>query len=408
MKLALGKRRVAHLTSVHLPFDNRIFHKECRSLAEAGYEVTLLAPHDRDEVVDGVRIAALPRPRNRLQRMTQVAQAAYRRARRLRAHLYHLHDPELLPWGLLLQRMTGAPVIYDAHEYVAMDVAEKHWLGPFRKYLGRAADVVEKGIAGRLAGVVAVNPHMAGLFRAVAGNVAVVANFPRRALAEAPATDPPPDTVVYVGGMDHIRGYSLVIEAMRRVRRRKPAAVCRLVGDLDRDGLPPEYADLSPDDLRRGGVERVDRVPYASVPALIAGHAVGWVPWKVCTGNLLGTPTKLLEYMALARPVVASDLPFVTRIVKEHGCGIVVPSDSPEAHAEALLHLFDHPDEARAMGESGRRAVRERLNWECQASALFELYASCLAGKADARGGGGPPDLPARTAERPASQGSGV
>lgn len=378
-----GKARIVQLTTVHAPFDNRIFHKECRSLVQAGYDVTLVACHTRDEEVDGVKVAALPRPSNRMQRMTSVVRAAYRRARQLRADLYHFHDPELLPWGLLLQQTTGAPAIYDSHEYLGMDICEKQWLGPLRRGIGRVADVVEKVIARRLAGVVAVNPHMAELFRQVTPNVAVVANYPRRALAERTLPEPQPNSIVYVGGMDHIRGYGLVIEAMRLVRRARPDAVCRIVGDLETPGLAPEYANLSPEELRAIGIELIAKVPYAQVPDLIARHAVGWVPWKSCTGNLFGTPTKLLEYMAVARPVVASDLPFVRNLIKGNECGLVVPWDSPSAHAEALLHLFAHDAEARTLGESGRRAILDELNWERQAASLVELYAACLSRKAE-------------------------
>lgn len=60
--------KVCILTSVHSAFDTRIFHKEAKTLVKAGYDVTLIAQHDKDEVIDGVKIIALPKPRNRLVR----------------------------------------------------------------------------------------------------------------------------------------------------------------------------------------------------------------------------------------------------------------------------------------------------------------------------------------------------
>jgi glycosyltransferase involved in cell wall biosynthesis len=76
--------------------------------------------------------------------------------------------------------------------------------------------------------------------------------------------------------------------------------------------------------------------------------------------------------------VVASDLEFISQIVNDNECGIIVPWNSPEAHAQALLYLFDHPEEAQRLGENGRRAVREKLNWENQFISLTVLYDSCL------------------------------
>src|SRR5437867_11881953 len=107
MRNRAGPGRVVHLTSVHGPHDTRILHKACCALAEASYDVTLVAPAPHDEAVRGVKITAVPPARSRPERMTIGAWRVYRVGRRLDADLYHLHDPELLPWGLVLQATTG-------------------------------------------------------------------------------------------------------------------------------------------------------------------------------------------------------------------------------------------------------------------------------------------------------------
>jgi len=60
---------IVHLTTVHLPFDTRIFHKEAKTLVKAGYDVSLIVQHDKNELVDGVKIIALPKPRSRFTRI---------------------------------------------------------------------------------------------------------------------------------------------------------------------------------------------------------------------------------------------------------------------------------------------------------------------------------------------------
>ncbi|NLH40999.1 MAG: glycosyltransferase, partial [Planctomycetes bacterium] len=97
------RARVCILTSVHIPFDGRVFHREACSLAKAGYDVTLIAKHDKEETVSGVRVVPLPKPRSRLHRMTAVLWRLYRLAVREDADVYHFHDPELMIVGLLLK-----------------------------------------------------------------------------------------------------------------------------------------------------------------------------------------------------------------------------------------------------------------------------------------------------------------
>jgi len=72
--------KVCILTTAHPPFDTRIFHKQAKTLARAGYDVTLIAQHEGDAVVERVRIVGLPRPKNRFTRIFGLAWWAFRQA----------------------------------------------------------------------------------------------------------------------------------------------------------------------------------------------------------------------------------------------------------------------------------------------------------------------------------------
>ena len=97
----LNMSRVCHLTSVHSPRDPRILKKECHSLANAGYEVHLIACSDKYVDLKPVIFHSIPIPRNRLIRMTITVLRIFSQALKIKGSLYHFHDPELIIIGLL-------------------------------------------------------------------------------------------------------------------------------------------------------------------------------------------------------------------------------------------------------------------------------------------------------------------
>jgi glycosyltransferase involved in cell wall biosynthesis len=370
-----------HITTVHPTFDVRIFHKEAKTLANAGYEVILISQNNRRAVVDGIRMLSLPAARNRLHRMFVLTQKAFRLALRQPASIYHIHDPELLPWGWLLQKMTGCPVIYDAHEYCADDVQTKEWIpGSLRYVISYVVDKFEKRIAHRLGGIVTVSGHMARLFGKVNANTVTVHNYPVLEFASRFRSDAEhePFTIIYIGTMSIIHGYEIVLKTMQRVRRENPHAKCIIVGHVDRTGLSPESLLLEKELVQCGVIDLVGRVGYERIPEFLLRASIAWLPWLMVPNNMKGNPTKLFEYMCAGLPMVSSPLEFVKEIIEKHRCGLVTHGDDGDAHAEAILYLLSHHEEAREMGANGRNIVTQEYRWEIESKKLIGLYDQLL------------------------------
>jgi len=375
--MTTGRRRVAVLSSVHLPFDTRIFQKQARALAAGGYDVTLVVPHSRDETVDGVKLRALPRPGSRLRRMLAGPPRVLREALRLRADVYHFHDPELIPVGLILKALRKR-VIYDVHEDVPKSILGKPYLSPAAvRPLAAASRVVEQVASRAFDLVVLARDDIAESFRHHPRTL-LIRNYPSRTAFPAVARVERGDgefLIAYSGGLTLGRGAEQMVEALVRIPERVKA---RLV-------IFGKFGPAALEDQLRAhpGFARVDYrgwVAYETLPAQLARADAGIVCFQPEPNNVNAGPTKLFEYMACGLPVVASNFPLWREVIEGHDCGICVDPTDPAAIAAALTHLADDPARRRSMGENGRRAVLQVYNWEAEAERLLQSYDRLLAG----------------------------
>jgi glycosyltransferase involved in cell wall biosynthesis len=359
---------IRHLTSVHTIHDPRIFHKQCKSLAALGHDVALIACHDRAEVVDGVRIVPIDRPRGRLDRMVRVGGRVYRAAAGARADVYHFHDPELLWVGVLL-KLRGFRVIYDVHEDVPKQVMSKPWIPRWaRPLVAKAVWFVEQLAARIVDGIVAATPSIAQKFPAA--KTVVVQNFPESRFAETDGSRPAAertDAFVYTGGLMEVQGVREMAEAFALLPEGMTGTVA---GTFHPPALEQEITRLP--GWRR--VRFLGQVPRADVLRAMDDACAGLVLNHPTLNYVDAYSTKMFEYMARGLPVVCSNFPLWAQIVGAADCGIAVDPRDPRAIADAIRALNEDDELARRLGENGRRAVGERYNWEAELDKLESLY----------------------------------
>lgn len=368
---------ILHVTTVHPWNDIRIFVKECRALAKAGFDVALAAPAAPAAPRDGVRFVRLPGFDSRRDRVLRGLRQVWRTVRAERPALVHLHDPELFVLVPLL-RLTGTRVVVDLHEFLPTQVRMKLWIpGPLRPLVALLARLL-LWVATRMAhAVVAVTPEIAAFAPSrktiLLRNYPLLEEFPLRATEAGASADPAPE-VVYVGGITRARGAETMIEAMGRLQH--PSARLVVAGRWESDALRAELARLP-------GWSRVEEAGWLDrdgIADLLARSRIGVF---VCEDNphlATSLPIKLFEYMAAGLPVVVSEFPVWRDIVEGAGCGLLVGFQDPQSLADALDQLLADPAEARAMGAAGREAVQARYNWEAEQVRLLELTGVLVSG----------------------------
>lgn len=362
------------MTSAHQATDVRILHKECRTLAEAGYEVTLVAPHDRNEVLLGTRIHSVPSATKRIQRMTLTAWRVYRATVRQTPQVCHFHDPELIPFALLL-KAGGRCVVYDVHENLPDDILDKDYLPSFlRKPFGKLVGALEVAAAQFFDGVVAATPAIARRFPKK--RTVVVQNFPF--LADAAYVAPAayvkrPPWVVYVGVVAAVRGFREAVDALSRVRGELDLRLV-VAGRFE----SPEFEEEMMESAAASHIEFLGWQDRDEVASLLSRARIGLVTLRPTSAHMESQPTKLFEYMAAGLPVVASDFPLWRKMVEGIGCCILVDPKDPSQIARALEFLLDHPSQAAEMGRRGREAVKAIYNWDAEAEKMLELYQTLL------------------------------
>ena len=350
--------RVLVITVVHHPEDARIRHRQLPALLDAGFEVTYVAPRgDITTPPAHLHRIEIPRAdgRHRL--------AALRAAREVLAEespkvdLTIVHDPELT----LLDRWITGPKLWDVHEDLPAQLADKTWIpSTLRGTTRTAAKLLNRRAQHRFECIIAEPGYAKSFLDASVVRNAV--NVPTDVASSGPGR------AVYLGRVSRGRG----AEVLAEVSEQLPESISlEVFGPVEQDAAS----------LHRSAAHIHGFVPNDTALEKVEGATVGLSLLEDLPNYRHSMPTKILEYLARGVPVVTTPLPEARQIIEAHNCGIVVPFGDADAVTNAIISLNDDEGERRRLAENGRRAVQKYFNWTDDAAIFVDVCQKIAAGQ---------------------------
>ena len=388
----MKKKILIIVENIPVPFDTRVW-MEATSLQKNGYEVSVLSPRGkgaekRHEVLEGIHIFRHPMPREGNSALGYVYEYS---SALFWEFLYTLwifvlrgfeviqgcNPPDDIFLVALPFKLFGVKYIFDHHDASPELYLSKYenegalykiqvWL---EKMTYRFSDVI-----------MATNSSYKDLATTRGGkapeDVFIVRNGPDletfKAVSPIPALKyGKPYLVGYVGNMSDQEGLDILLDVAQHIKSsgRHDIHFTCVGGGPGLASLQKMVKDKNLDDI----VNFTGRVPFQYLLEVLSTADICVNPDKPCEMNNISTMIKIMEYMALAKPIVQFDL----KEGRFSAGDASLYSDTGNRvadFAKNILWLIDRPDERKRMGEFGRRRVEEALAWKYSVQGLLAAY----------------------------------
>lgn len=377
-----GRPRVCLATGSHPASYSRFYAREARSLAQAGYEVTVIGTGRPVPDSEHASVSTICVERGAGLAKLELLRQVHRHLARTGCDVVQCLDPWTLAVGLLHRRANSRlRLVYESSEWFPqMFLDRKELPAPARRMLWLLVTMLERS-ACRLADVILeTNDTRAERFRKQGRGPVLVPNYPPVELLPQAEVERRP-WLAYTGLVSPHRGFTVLVRALSLLVEKYPNLRLRVIGGFEqRAGFEQQVRRLITGCRLGGHVDFLGPLPYAEMFESIGSCLVGVVLLQPERGNdYTGLPNKLFEFMGAGLGVVVSDFPELGRVVRETGCGWLVDPTSPDAVARVLDQVLAEPEECTRRGKLGRDAVRERYNWQAAEAALLRAYREILA-----------------------------
>ena len=388
----MKKKVLIIVENMAVPFDPRVW-KEATSLRANGYEVTVLCPRLKGcskgyELLEDVHIYRHPTPREgdsligylyeyTIALLWEFVYTSWIFFRRGFDVIQGCNPPDDIFLVALPFKLFGVRYIFDHHDACPeLYISKYEKRGAFYKI-----QVWLEKMTYRFSDVVmATNctyKELAITRGAMAPeDVFVVRNGPDiEALTAVPAVPAlkhgKPYLVGYVGVMSEQEGLDILLDValnLKNMGRRDIHFTC-IGGGPGLAGLEKMVRDKHLEDT----VNFTGRIPFKDLLDILSTADICVNPDKPCVMNDISTMIKIMEYMALGKPIVQFDFREGKFSAQESSLYADTKDQVPD-FAKKILWLIDNPDERKRMGDFGRRRVEEQLAWKHSVPHLLAAY----------------------------------
>lgn len=295
-----------------------------------------------------------------------------------RIDVIHAHNVEAPLVAFLVRWFTGVPVVYHAHNALADELPCYFRRASARRLARRAGAALDRALARRADAVIALSDRLAAYLavRGAAGKISIVPPAAPRLVAPNEPRQPrnAAPLVMYGGNLDPYQDLGCLMEAFLRLRAAEPQA--RLVLVTHR-GAHPRTA------RRAARLSRQPGVAVEEMPSFAAGvRRLAQADVLVCPrGSWSGFPIKVLNYMALGRPIVHARAS--AHAIEDGVTGLVVDDADSGALARAMLRVVRDPALGAQLGRQARSVSRERFALTKVLNNVVEVYEQVVSGGGD-------------------------
>jgi glycosyltransferase involved in cell wall biosynthesis len=343
------------------------------------FQVILIAIGDFTGKKNGVEIIGILKPKSHLQRAFITIFKVFALAIKQDADIYHIHDAEMLPFGLILS-LLGKKVIYDIHENTKQDILLKPWIPAKRKvFIAGLYNQLLKFSSNFIHYIpVVANDTFLPIFHVKENQFTVIQNFAdTKQMNHYKVTERsilPGNHIFYIGMIkDMYYDINPLIDALVILKNLGKTYFLHCVGYFgsrtDKGFESNPNYELVKDQIHFYGFLDIDTAYKISMQCKIG----------ICLKNqpetmLVSHERKFFEYISIALPSIFCNSKIYTDVLVKYPVGIAVNLKNPNEIANGIDQLLTNNDFYNNCIIACEKATNEELNWQSQSMKLQNLY----------------------------------